>query len=217
MNEEELSPLKEFFEELNRRAEKFGKIEDKADNVLERAAQRYRIKLTETVDDPTSELMWMVGQINAQRWRFHYGRMATMHRLRALEVDAPSHELPESMDLEAKLRNFRRGLRVMTDGESGGTTVEQRFHAMKERWIKERGPASAISRLAMHPAYQQIIGMGEAVVPLIMGELERQPDHWFWALNAITGANPVHKASQGKITKMAEDWLKWGRDQGFTW
>ena len=55
MNEEEFNPIQEILEELNRRAEKFGKIEDKADNVLERAAQRYRIKLTETVDDPTSE------------------------------------------------------------------------------------------------------------------------------------------------------------------
>ena len=55
MNDEEFNPLQEFFEELNRRAEKFGKIEDKADNVLERAAQRYRVALTGVVDDPTSE------------------------------------------------------------------------------------------------------------------------------------------------------------------
>ena len=34
--------------------------------------------------------------------------------------------------------------------------------------------------------YQRIIGMGLPVVPLILEELEREPDQWFWALEAIT-------------------------------
>lgn len=33
--------------------------------------------------------------------------------------------------------------------------------------------------------------MGEAAVPLILRDLEHQPDHWFWALREITQANPV--------------------------
>ena len=36
-----------------------------------------------------------------------------------------------------------------------------------------------------HPAYQQIISMGEAALPLILRELERNKDHWFLALMAI--------------------------------
>lgn len=39
----------------------------------------------------------------------------------------------------------------------------------------------------MHPAYQQIIGMGPAVVPLLLNDLVRTRSHWFWALRAITG------------------------------
>ena len=54
----------------------------------------------------------------------------------------------------------------------------------------------------MSPSYQRIIGLGSAVVPLLLRELERQPDHWFWALKAITGADPVPAASRGKLHEM---------------
>jgi len=33
-------------------------------------------------------------------------------------------------------------------------------------------------------AYQQIIDMGLAVIPLILRELEQRPNHWFAALRA---------------------------------
>jgi hypothetical protein len=39
--------------------------------------------------------------------------------------------------------------------------------------------------------YQEIIGMGERAVPLLLAELKREPDDWFWALHAITGASPL--------------------------
>jgi hypothetical protein len=67
----------------------------------------------------------------------------------------------------------------------------------------------------MHPAYQQIIGMGMEVVPLLLGELARELDHWFWALKAITGVDPVSPASRGKMREMAEAWFHWGRQQGY--
>ena len=164
-----------------------------------------------------SELVWVVGQVNAQRWRFFYGRMATANRLSELKIDAPLHDLPHIMGLEARLHNFRRGLRVLAEGKSGGMTIEQRFETMANEWRRGRGPASSVTKLSMHSSYQQIIGMGEPVVPLIMAELERKPDHWFWALHAITGADPVTKEARGRIGLMSEAWIAWAKEQGFTW
>jgi hypothetical protein len=69
----------------------------------------------------------------------------------------------------------------------------------------------------MHPAYQRIIGMGQPVVSLIMRELEREPDHWFWALSAITAANPVKPEQRGKLKQMAQAWIEWGRVNGYRW
>lgn len=68
----------------------------------------------------------------------------------------------------------------------------------------------------MHPAYQEIIGMGERAIPLLLGELRREPDDWFWALHAITGVNPVPEASRGNVQAMADAWVEWGLQNGLT-
>jgi len=98
-----------------------------------------------------------------------------------------------------------------------GPEWEQRFHELVAAWKRERGPHSSSARLAEHPAYQQIIHMGPEVVPLLLRELEREPDHWFRALHALTGANPAPAPSSGKIPEMATAWLRWGREQGYQW
>jgi hypothetical protein len=71
--------------------------------------------------------------------------------------------------------------------------------------------------MALHSAYQQIIGLGAECVPLLLAELERTPDHWFWALRSITGENPVRPEHRGKLALMAKDWIDWGRGQGYRW
>ena len=94
-------------------------------------------------------------------------------------------------------------------------TAECKFDRLANQWKVERGPVSSISRMAIHRAYQQIIGMGNEAVCLILRELELRPDHWFWALVSITGADPVPHEDRGKIKKMAEAWVKWGREHGY--
>ena len=61
----------------------------------------------------------------------------------------------------------------------------------------------------------QIIGMGPAVVPLILEELQREPDHWFWALEAITQQDPVPPEARGDVGAMADAWIAWGKQQGY--
>lgn len=90
-----------------------------------------------------------------------------------------------------------------------------RFHDLAERWKNETAHHSNVAKRALHPAYQEIIGMGERVVPLLLAELRREPDDWFWALHAITGAEPVPKSSQGNLRAMADAWLQWGLEKGY--
>jgi hypothetical protein len=96
-----------------------------------------------------------------------------------------------------------------------GPEWEQRFHDLVSLWKRERGPHSSSARLAEHPAYQQILSMGPEVVPLLLRELEHEPDHWFRALHHLTGANPVPPESRGKVREMAAAWLRWGREQRY--
>ena len=96
-----------------------------------------------------------------------------------------------------------------TDAEELGS----HFQALVLRWNRERSPHSSSARLTSHPAYQEIIALGPAVVPLLLQELERAPDHWFRALHALTGADPVPDDSRGKVREMTDAWLRWTREK----
>lgn len=93
------------------------------------------------------------------------------------------------------------------------------FHRLVSAWHNERGATSSITKMAMCPSYQRIIGMGDKAVPLILREMEKEgdePDQWFWALAVITGADPIPDEARGDIVEMAEAWLGWGRLQ-YAW
>lgn len=106
---------------------------------------------------------------------------------------------------------------VCTPPAPSATELGATFLDLARRWKDERGPSSSTTELALCPSYQRIIGLGPAVVPFLLRELEREPDHWFWALKAITGADPVPEASRGKLREMARLWVEWGRRQGYRW
>lgn len=92
-----------------------------------------------------------------------------------------------------------------------------RFRRLAQIWREERGPMSSLTEMVMHPAYQEIIGMGRDAVPLLLRELEREPDHWFAALRAITGVDPVPSTMRGRVRQMAQAWLTWAREQRLRW
>jgi hypothetical protein len=95
-----------------------------------------------------------------------------------------------------------------------------KFQNLVGEWRQQRGAMSSITEAALCPAYQSIIGMGPAVVPFILSQLESEgdePDQWFWALMALTGANPVREENQGDYRQMAQAWLEWGRTQDYAW
>jgi hypothetical protein len=82
-------------------------------------------------------------------------------------------------------------------------------------WERTRPRGINVAAMASHPIYQSIIGMGWAAVPALIAQLRKKPGHWFAALNSITGANPVAPADEGKLIKMAEAWILWGRERGY--
>ena len=93
-------------------------------------------------------------------------------------------------------------------------TLEERFQRLSALWHDETAYLSSSTASAEHPAYQEIIRMGPAALPLILRDLEKTLHHWFFALRAITGADPVPAEHRGKIDSMAADWLRWGRANG---
>ncbi len=96
-------------------------------------------------------------------------------------------------------------------------TVQERFRRLEAIWHADVCYSSSSTEIREHPAFQEIIGMGEAVVPLMLRDLEREPHFWVSALPRITGANSVPASDRGNIAKMSEAWVRWGKEHGYQW
>jgi hypothetical protein len=85
--------------------------------------------------------------------------------------------------------------------------LTERFSTLAAEWKRDTVLLSSTSAITSHPAYQAIIDLGPAVVSLLLRDLEREPAHWFEALQAITGEDPVPEPKRGRILAMTEAWL----------
>ncbi len=92
--------------------------------------------------------------------------------------------------------------------------ARERFERLVADWKHQSRYFSNSAQMAMLTPYQRIIGMGMPVVPLILEDLRRDPDQWFWALESITEENPVPPEAAGKVGLMASAWIDWGKEQG---
>ena len=90
-----------------------------------------------------------------------------------------------------------------------------RFQRLRAQWKEQSRFLSNTAQMSMLGPYQRIIGMGTAAVPLILEELRREPDHWFWALESITEENPVPPEDAGRVKAMTAAWIRWGTERGF--
>jgi hypothetical protein len=98
-----------------------------------------------------------------------------------------------------------------TTSEAG---VRERFRRLSAEWKVQSRYLSNTAQMAILKPYQRLVGMGLSAVPLILDELLREPDQWFWALEAITEENPVPPEAAGKVREMARAWIDWGKRQG---
>jgi len=98
--------------------------------------------------------------------------------------------------------------------ERTNSVVGERFRRLATEWKEQSRYLSNTAQTAMLRPYQRIVGMGWPVVPLILEELLREPDQWFWALEAITEENPVPAEAAGHVVQSAGAWVEWGRTRG---
>jgi hypothetical protein len=117
--------------------------------------------------------------------------------------------------VSALLRDAAVHFRQPTTRQS--VSIAERFDELVRRWREETASLSSTTAQATHAAYQRIIGMGPDALLLILRELEDHGGHWFWALRAITGLDPVRAEERGRVSLMRQAWLRWAREQGFRW
>lgn len=103
---------------------------------------------------------------------------------------------------------------VTTISAASPADTQARFHRLAAEWKEESRFLSNTAQMALLRPYQAIIGMGMPAVPYLLEELNREPDQWFWALEAITEENPVSPNDAGNVRQMAKAWIEWGRQRG---
>jgi len=145
--------------------------------------------------------------------KIHYTHDAGSYR------ECPYHPKAEAkclwVNVDWKLYELERCERGSDSRVGAPRTAEETFKELAAKWQAETAHLSAIDDIVLHPAYQDIIGLGPSVIPLLLTQLQATPNHWFWALEHITRQNPVRPEDIGIIRKMADSWLEWGRQQGY--
>lgn len=93
----------------------------------------------------------------------------------------------------------------------GSNQDEIIFRGLAETWRRETAHCSVLARRYAHPSYALILRMGDVVVPLILKELQLEPDRWFDALERLTKVNPAQAAST--FEEGVKLWITWGRSK----
>ncbi|GAA2127565.1 hypothetical protein [Nocardioides bigeumensis] len=89
--------------------------------------------------------------------------------------------------------------------------VFAQFSDLRDEWLAATEMVSNVQQMTMHPAYQQMIGLGPQVVPFMIDELRSGPQHYYWALAAIVGTD--HGTGADTMREAAQKWVEW-YDQG---
>ena len=110
---------------------------------------------------------------------------------------------------------YRHTKKTQDDDYTAPAPDQETFEQLADEWERDRPHGADVEQMTKHPAYQRIIAMGKPAVPWLLQQLAEKPDHWFVALNTITGARPVPPESRGHIKEMTQAWLDWGRQHGY--
>jgi len=115
--------------------------------------------------------------------------------------------------LRSKLLGYQhhRGGKPSTSG-----TTNHRFMELATRCREEAGSIGEAAAI-QHPAWLEIISLGEEVIPFMLESLERNPmEFWLSALQKITGVDPATGLKTDRA-KASAAWLDWGRLRGISW
>ncbi len=126
-----------------------------------------------------------------------------------------------TLELEQKLSGLPGRVKVRVESmDVPDVELAKRFAELTATCDHDTRYSSKLKNKVEHPAFREIVAMGEKAVPLLLACLEKkEASRWTMtlALNEITGADPVLEESAGKLEKIAAAWIIWGRDQGYRW
>jgi hypothetical protein len=163
-----------------------------------------------TLAKPSSTREWYRNPIKPNRWL-----KPSQPEVAPKVISSPGIDKNILDDVIPSLRLFRREVEKEQEETVIDRDVEERFSRLASEWKQETAHISSMTALVMHPKYQNIIGMGPSVLPILFRELQENPDYWFWALRAITEEDPTTPEDAGNLERMAKAWLAWAKEHGY--
>lgn len=105
--------------------------------------------------------------------------------------------------------------RVFVRAEPHSATLTDRFLTQARKWDDETSHLSSPMQRMMHPSYQAILGMANEnpseMVFLLIKDMKENRREWFWALSYLTQENPIKPEDAGRMDKMIDEWVRWGK------
>lgn len=97
----------------------------------------------------------------------------------------------------------------LKEGNLSKDDLRKRFHELARRWRRSTMFESDLRKILRSEHYREIAKLGREVVPIIIEEFSRRPDHWHAVLVYLTKANPAKEESAGDSQMLARDWKEW--------
>lgn len=155
---------------------------------------------------------WGVRRISARRVARSRRRASVSSnrpaRRHVPHIDSPRTEQGHHLEWVAT-----RSVPVLWRGE--GKTLEAEFRALADRWKAETGLFSSSLDKVAHPSYREIIDMGKAVIQYILEDYRDTGTYWNQALREIAGESPVTPNMAGRLGRIRDAWLAWGKDRKY--
>lgn len=94
--------------------------------------------------------------------------------------------------------------------------LEQRFEEQASLWEAhldaERASSNPFSKI-QHPAFEDIVALGEPAVPLIIERYRNGSAFWGAALARITGIEEHGDGVTGNVKQTRQRWLAWWEEK----
>jgi hypothetical protein len=91
--------------------------------------------------------------------------------------------------------------------------TETDFSKLAAQWRRDTHFHSSLSKKFTHPAYVTIMASGTSALPFIFRELEKAPDHWFYALRYIVRRDVASGVTT--FDEAREAWLNWAKENSY--
>lgn len=104
----------------------------------------------------------------------------------------------------------------MRDSVSEGShdATQRIFCRCADRWSRETSHLSTFSRRRRHPAFRQMLALGNEAIPLALKKMDSGDVFFFLVLDQIV-PNPPTTNVAGDMDAIRSVWLDWGRQRGY--